>query len=206
MAISVDWSTRIISIPQADLTPLGGGIYELDLDQLRLDLKALEAGEEGVPFDDTHLHVTEITLSGATYSRFFVFINGYTVTFEDGQYAVNATGANCNIADVMNVNQVSLRTFNSAGLITVVSGSGLTQEQHDQLMATSIEDGGRLETVDDNILAVLSDTGFLVDVEGGKWEISGNDMIFYKADNVTEVMRFTITRDGDGNPIVRIRQ
>jgi len=122
-------------VPQSYLTNLGGGIYELDLDQFRLDLKALEDDEEGMPFLDTHQHNTEVTLGGITLARVIEFINGYTVTFEDGQYAVNAVGANSNIADVMNVNQVSLRTFNSAGLIQVTSGSGLSQEEHDQLMA-----------------------------------------------------------------------
>lgn len=33
----------------------------------------------------------------------------------------------------------------------------------------------------------------------GKWEITGNQMIFYKADNVTEVKRFNLF-DADGNP------
>jgi hypothetical protein len=44
-------------------------------------------------------------------------INDYTVTFEDGQYAVNLVGANSNIADRVNVNQVSVRAANSAGLV-----------------------------------------------------------------------------------------
>ena len=43
-------------------------------------------------------------------------INGYTVTFEDGQYAVNLVGANSNVGDRVNVNQVSVRSANSAGL------------------------------------------------------------------------------------------
>ena len=128
MPISVNWGTKIINIPQSYLTPLGGGVYELDLDQFRLDLKALEDDDEGMPFPDTHKHNTEVTLAGVTYSRFIEIINGYTVSFEDGQYAVNATGANSNLADVMNLNQVSLRTFNSAGLITVTSGSGVTEQ------------------------------------------------------------------------------
>jgi len=139
MAITVDWGNRVINVPQNYLTPLGGGVYELDLDGLRLDLKDLEDDEEGMPFPDTHYHNTEVTLSGTTYARFLVFINNYTVTFEDGQYAVEAKGANTNLADVMNVNQVSLRSFNSAGLITVTQGSGMSQEEHDKLMGLDSE-------------------------------------------------------------------
>lgn len=37
------------------------------------------------------------------------------------------------------------------------------------------------------------------DVEGGKWKRDGTQMIFYKADNTTEVMRFNL-KDYDGNP------
>ena len=123
MSVSIDWITKVITIPQAYLTPLGGGIYELDIDQFRLDLRDLEDGETGVVFLPTHQHNTEVVLSGATYSRMILIINGYTITFEDGQYAVNAKGANSNIADVMNVNQVSLRSFNAAGLISVIDRS-----------------------------------------------------------------------------------
>lgn len=332
MAISVDWATKVISIPQSYLTPLGGSVYELDLDQLRLDLKDLEDGEEGMPFEDTHAHSTAVTLGGVTLARVIEFINGYTVTFEDGQYAVEAKGANSNIADVMNVNQVSLRTFNSAGLIQVVQGTGVSQQDLDNIadavwdepltgathniptssgrrlrqlgdvIPGTVNDNGasttsfitdiasaydefyddqyirftsgnldgivrivksynnstqtitveeplpvapangdtfdllpvhihpinqvaeqvwrtptgdaeeagsigeRIKDIADDVLAILSDTDFIKEVEGGKWEISGNEMIFYKSDNTTELMRFTITRDGDGNPIMRTRQ
>jgi hypothetical protein len=41
--------------------------------------------------------------------------------------------------------------------------------------------------------------GLLLDVEDGRWDIVSNQMIFYKADNVTEVMRFNLF-DISGNP------
>lgn len=134
MAISVNWSTKVISVPQSYLTLVSGSVYELDTNQFRLDLKSLEDDEVGIPHLDTHRHNTEVTLAGATYSRFFEIINGYTITFEDGMYAVNLVGSNNNISDVANVNQVSIRSQNSAGLITVSSGSGLSTDEHDQLM------------------------------------------------------------------------
>jgi hypothetical protein len=128
MAISINWGTKVIYVPKSDLTSLGGNIYELDLDWFRLELKSLEDGEEGIVFPDTHTHNSPVTLGGATYAQVIEFINGYTITFEDGQYAVKAVGANSNVADVTNVNQVSLRTSNSAGLIVVTSGSGVTEQ------------------------------------------------------------------------------
>jgi hypothetical protein len=39
---------------------------------------------------------------------------------------------------------------------------------------------------------ILGQAQFLVDIQGGKWQIIGNQMIFYEADNVTEVARFNL--------------
>lgn len=125
MAISVHWPTGVITIPQADLTHLGGLRYQLDVNVFRLSLKDLEDSEEGQVWPNTHNHNTELTLSGVTYARSFEIINGYTVEFENGMYSVSCIGANHNIADVKVVNSVSLIIGNSAGLI-VVSSSGAT--------------------------------------------------------------------------------
>lgn len=117
--MDIDWGTQVITVYTTDafMTSLGGSIYEMDTDAFRLALKDMEDDEEGMPFPDTHRHNTEVTLSGVTYARVIEIINGYTITFDDGQYAVKLTGSNNNIADVMNLNQVSLRSANSAGLI-----------------------------------------------------------------------------------------
>ena len=40
---------------------------------------------------------------------------------------------------------------------------------------------------------------FLRDIEGGRWRITGNQMLFYAADNVTLVATFNLF-DSDGNP------
>ncbi len=120
-SMEVIWGTRVIFIPRLYLTLVQSVptvIYDLDLDQFRLDLRALEATEEGSPFPDTHSHNTSVTLGGIDYARLVEIINGYTVTFEDGQYAVNLIGANSNVGDVVNVNQVSIRPQNSAGNIS----------------------------------------------------------------------------------------
>ena len=119
MAITIDWATQVISVPQADLTFIGGTLYELDTDAFRLTLKGLEDDVEGMPFLDTHRHNTEVTIAGVTFARTIEIINGYTVTFEDLQYAVRLVGSNNNIFDegIINRNQVSIISTNSAGLI-----------------------------------------------------------------------------------------
>lgn len=127
MAISVDWGTKVIFVPQSFLTDLGGGVYSLDVDTFRLALKDLEDDEAGMPFLRTHNHNPEITVGGVTLARVVEIINGYTVTFENGMYAVNLVGANNNISDVANVNSVSIRASNSAGLVNKKVGLTLGQ-------------------------------------------------------------------------------
>lgn len=127
MAISINWATRVISVPKADLTVVSAPtLYELNINTFRLWLKDEEDSEAGMPYPRTHNHNTEATLAGATFARLVEMINGYTVTFEDGQYAVRFTGANTNVHEVTNVNQVSVRSNNSAGLVTVASAVSLT--------------------------------------------------------------------------------
>lgn len=119
MATTVDWANKIINVLRADMLLIQSvptEIRELDIDTFRLELKALEASGEGMPFIDTHNNNPPVTVGGVTLARVIEIINGYTVTFEDGQYAVNLAGANSNIGDVTNVNQVSIRSANSAGL------------------------------------------------------------------------------------------
>ena len=135
MATTINWETKVISVLRDDMPLIQSTTTEirgLDVDDFRMELKDIEDNVEGVPFPDTHTHNTEVTLGGLTLARVVEILDPYTITFEDGQYAVNLSGANNNIADKTNVNQVSVRSNNSAGLIS----SGLTLEQHEQLMKT----------------------------------------------------------------------
>ena len=132
MALTIDYTTRIISVPQSDLTFVSGTTYELDIDAFRLELKDIEDGARGMPFVDTHTHNTEVTISGVTYARVVQIINGYRVDFEDtgSHYTVNCVGANHNLNDVTIFNgHVTLVPNNSAGLIVSGSGGGATAEE-----------------------------------------------------------------------------
>ena len=135
MAISVNWGTKVISVPRADMAIVQSvpiEIRELDINSFRLELKNLEDDpNQGITYPDTHRHAEPVTVGGTALARVVSIINDYTVTFEDGQYAVNLVGANSNIADVTNVNQVSVRSSNSAGLIevsTTGTGEGITEQ------------------------------------------------------------------------------
>jgi hypothetical protein len=49
----------------------------------------------------------------------------------------------------------------------------------------------------DSVISTLqTDVTFIKDIEGGKWEITNDQMIFYKSDNTTEVARFNLYKDG----------
>jgi len=119
MPINIDWAAKIINVPQDAMVliqSVPSVIYQLDLDVFRKTLNDLQDDEEGMPFLTTHSHNTTVEVGGAILARVVQIINGYTVTFEDGQYRVNTVGANSNIGEVTNVNQVSVSTSNSAGL------------------------------------------------------------------------------------------
>ena len=118
--IYVDWANRIIFVPKQVTAPIQltpTEIRELDTDAFRLSLKSLEDSPEGMPYLDTHRHIAGVSVGGVTLARVVEIINDYTITFEDGQYAVNLTKSNNNIGDRVNVNQVSVRAANSAGLM-----------------------------------------------------------------------------------------
>ena len=134
MALSIDPITHVITVPQADLTLVSGSLYEHDTNAFRLELKSWEDSAEGMVQPKTHDHNAEVALGGLTLARVIEIIPPYTITYQDGQYAVNLVGSNNNIADRLNINQVSVRSNNTAGMVTITSGSGLSAEEHDQLM------------------------------------------------------------------------
>lgn len=129
MAISIDWgNTNVISVPQSDLTPVAGVLYDLDTDWFRLALKNLEDDEDGMPFPYTHDHNTEYTISGTTFARAVIIVSPYSIKFEDtgSAYSVRTVGSNNNFLDIENgilvpTPLVSYASTNAAGLIVVES-------------------------------------------------------------------------------------
>lgn len=120
-SVTIDWGTSVIFVPKTYLTLVQTTpheIYELDINTFRLKLKDLEDNVFGVTYLKTNNHNTEVSLGGLTYARVVEILSPYTITFEDGQYSVNLVGANSNVGDKINLNQVSVRSNNSAGLIS----------------------------------------------------------------------------------------
>lgn len=155
MAVSVDYSGAVLRIvvPQADLTLISGSLYELDTDWFFDQVKALEAATNGIVFQNAIDHNPEYTIAGVTYARKIEIMNStntnpvfgapntdeYEVFFSpDTTYSVRLAGSNNNIFDIQNAILANTVTQvipqNSAGLIVVSSGSGLSAAQATQLV------------------------------------------------------------------------
>lgn len=146
MTASVDWSAKVINVPQADLTLLSGNpgvdgaLFECDTNVLRADLQAIEASVEGAPFERMVRHNTEVTVSGVTYARSLEIINGYKLYFEETgfDYTIRFVGSNNNFWETPEIliptPHVSYISTNSAGLI-VTAQSGLTSTESAALLS-----------------------------------------------------------------------
>lgn len=142
MPVSVNWATKIITVPADVMTLISGGggpgsLYELNVDTLHHALRDLEDDTTGMVFPVTHAYVGAVTLAGVTFAPLFQVINGYQVEFPEvslDRCTIRCVGANHNIGDVKVLNTVSLIIGNSAGLIQVTSGSGLSTDQATQLI------------------------------------------------------------------------
>lgn len=154
MAITIDRLTDVISVPQGDLTHITGTLYELNTDWLRLQLKAIEANEEGIVFTDTHRHNTEVTVAGTTFARIIEILDPYSIEFTpNSQWSVRLAGSNNNIFDVENgilvQNQVQVIAQNSAGLIVGEGGGGdgFTEPEREQMRDALGIDGDKTTAV-----------------------------------------------------------
>jgi hypothetical protein len=187
MAISINCATKVIYVPKTYLTedPPASNLYELDVDQFRLELKDWEDSDIGMAMPDTHRHNTTVTLSGVIYARTFEIINGYTVEFENGTYSVKCVGANHNLGDVKVVNSVSLIIGNSAGMVVTTGGAGASAAE---IWQRNLEGNLSAEEMLRVILAALA----------GKNTGVGTSNEKYKSqDELTD--RIDVTFDGSGN-------
>jgi hypothetical protein len=204
MAISINWGTRVISVPKADMSLVDAGppeIRELDLNTFHLALKDLEDNEAGMPYPDTHTHNTEVVLGNLTLARVIEIINGFTVTFEDGNYQVDLTGANSNVSDVTNLNSVGLRSYNSAGLITVggADPSAIADAIWDEVLTGATHNipssaGRRLRQLGDIISGEVTDaspttTSFVTDVVKSYPDFFDDQLVRFTTGNLSGIVR-----------------
>lgn len=127
MAYSVNWITRVVSIPASDLTLISGTRYKMDMFTFLIEMRRLESSfTEGLWAAQTVEHTNpKLNFAGADYAGFDEIINNYTLTFTGVVTRVDLVGSNNNVFDVFNANGVSVAANNSAGLQKVSSSSGL---------------------------------------------------------------------------------
>ncbi len=203
MAISINWSTFVISIPQADLLFIGGTLYALDTEQFWLDLKDIEDDVVGMTFTDTHIRNPSLTIAGAVYAPSLVIISPYTITFEDGQYAVRLDGTNNNLFDegIINRNQVSIIPTNSAGLqvVDTISGSVPTSSE----MADAIWDEAKAghstaSTFGKSVTDIETNVYLTLQSLAGNVTVAGDDLTItiFDTDGTTPLRTLTMSSDG----------
>jgi hypothetical protein len=119
MAYSVNWATKIVTIPKADLTVISASpeIYQLDVNQFWASIHDIQDSADAMPYPDIMRSNAPVILSGVTYARSVEVVNGYKVQFENGAYQVNLVGANNNLIDARVQNNVSMTSSNSGGLV-----------------------------------------------------------------------------------------
>ena len=219
---TIDPLTFIIHIPVSYLTHVSGTLYKMNTNQFRKDLKSWEDSEEGMPFPKTHDHNTEVTIVGVTYARAIKILAPYSITFENGEYSVILEGSNNNIfdiaGDILNQNHVQVIPTNSGGLISVTSGSGVTEQDKDDIVNKVWDESITGHTTNDTFGKYVTDTNiktdeiklktdtinwadidFIKSIEGGKWKIENNKMFFYDTDNTTLIAEFNLY-DAAHNP------
>lgn len=107
------------------------GAYVLDTKALWLDLKALEASEEGIVFADQQTHNSEYTIAGTTYADAIGFLCeiAFYNAVPDEDWSVILEGSNNDLFDIVNgiyvpskgTGHITVVPGNSAGLVVITS-------------------------------------------------------------------------------------
>lgn len=113
MALLLEWSTKIITVPKTELTLVSGTHYTITVDYWWQLLREANYDAEGMVFDTMY---NSIAPTSST-PRIVEVVNGYTVQFENGLYSVEFINGNTNFRDVEIKNTVSVGTNNTTGFI-----------------------------------------------------------------------------------------
>jgi hypothetical protein len=121
MAVTIDYNTYVITVPKSDTqfvetNPATGlEVRQLDIVIFGQLLADVQDNSPDVWAPTAYSYTKPADVGGVQLAPVLLILSPYTVTFEDGQYAINFVGGNTNLGDFVNVNQVSIRSNNSAG-------------------------------------------------------------------------------------------
>jgi hypothetical protein len=144
VAFTVNWLTKLVTVPLADLTLVSGINYTMDVDAAHDELRRLEwEFTDGLWAAQIIEYIDSQLLSGIVYSPIVKMVNGYTWEIDASNINVALVGANTNLLDTYIPSMsVSILVNNSGGKI--VTGSGLDAAQTAQLRELHANEG--LET------------------------------------------------------------
>lgn len=135
MSYAVNWMAKTVSIPTSDLMLVSGTRYSLNMADCLAEVRRLEwEPSEGLWAPAILGHAdTRFDFAGVDYAPFDDFINGYTVIITGAATRVDLVGSNNNLVDVLVPTGVSVVPSNSAGLQVVTTGSGITEQDKDDI-------------------------------------------------------------------------
>ena len=135
MAYSVNWATKVVTVPLTDLTLVSGFNYTLDTGDFWIEMRRLEASAgDGLWAEQVIEYANTQLLSGLTYSAIVKMINGYTWNTDTTNKNISLLGFNSNLLDTFIPGSgISVLANNSAGKQTITSGSGLDAAQDQKL-------------------------------------------------------------------------
>lgn len=186
---SVNFLTKVVTITKADtvLVSSSPDVRSLDVTTLWQTLVDIQDDVGSMTYPDIVSNIPPFTVAGTTFARVVQIINGYTLTFEDGPYAVNIVGGNSNAADVNNKNQVSVNTANSAGFVQAAGDTAVNIAT--EVMAQLVETG----------LSVKAALRLMTSVLNGKLSGAPGSTITFRNAVADTKDRVVATVDGVGN-------
>lgn len=189
MAIAFDHDNQIISLSSPHTTLL---LMQDLIDAIRTE----EASEPGLQYAKIADATGKTDIGGGVVSDITItLLNNWQIEHAPGSYqavlkggqVVGGLGGN----PIKYVAGVQVKLIQSVAGTIVATGSGVTAQDK-----TDIVNG---VWADSNATTLTSDVGFIKNIEGGRWRIVANQMVFYAADNTTEIARFDL-KDAAGSP------
>ena len=117
MSYSVNWVTKLITIPLSDLTLVSGSNYTLAVADVHDEIRRLEWEQSGGLWAPYILnHYPTVTLSGIPKTRTVEMVNGYTWNVDSTNINISLIGIDSNLLDTyIPGNGISLLANNSVG-------------------------------------------------------------------------------------------
>jgi hypothetical protein len=162
VAYSINWLTKVITIPLSDLILVGGSNYTLNVDFAHDEIRRLEwEFNEGLWAEHAIEYINSYTLSGLVYSPVIQMVNGYMWEVASTNINIGLVGSNSNFLDTfIPGNGISVLANNSAGKIYEGASGGLTPEQDatlSQIDTNVITIDGKVDIIDTNVDTLLTD-------------------------------------------------